>query len=352
MMAASSAFAVRERNPALAFVKFNQGDCMQSVQMSWGVWGSLSLCISAAAFNEAAAQAFPSKPLRIVTAGAGGGSDFTSRQVAQAIAGPLGHAVVVDNRPSGVIPGDVVAKSPPDGYTMLVTSNTLWLTPLLRSGVPYDPVRDFAPISWTNTQPIVLVVHPALQVNNVKELIALAKSRPDFLNYSTGTTGTIGHLTGELFNIMAGTKLTRVPYKSGSAETADLVAGRVQLTFGSSASVLPQVRAGKLRAIAVASPQPSSLAPGVPTINASGLPGFETSGTITGIWAPAKTPPMVISRLNQEIVRYLKTPEAKERFLTQGAETNGSSPEEFAAAIKSDIARWGKIIKDLNLREE
>ncbi len=311
---------------------------------------SAFVCASLAAADQAAAQAFPSKPLRIITAGAGGGSDFTSRQIAGAIAGPLGQAVIVDNRASGVIPGDAVAKSAPDGYTMLVTSNTLWLTPLLRANVPYDPVRDFAPISWTNTQPIILVVHPSLPVNNVNELIALAKARPDSLNYSSGTTGTIGHLTGELFNIMAGTRITRVPYKSGNAETIDLVAGRVQLTFGSSASVLPQVKAGKLKIIAVASPQPTSLAPGVPTINSTGLPGFETSGTITGIWAPAKTPPPVIARLNQEIVSYLKTAEAKERFLTQGAEAYGSSPEEFAAAIKADITRWGKIIKDQNIR--
>ena len=311
-----------------------------------------SACAAAAAANQAAAQAFPSKPLKIVTAGAGGGSDFTSRLIGGAIAGPLGQPVVVDNRPSGVIPGDVVAKSPPDGYTMLVTSNTLWLTPLLRDDVPYDPVRDFAPITWTNTQPVILVVHPSLPVHNVKELIALAKAKPDSLNYSTGTSGTLPHLAGELFNIMAGTKITRVPYKSGSAEQTDLLAGRVQLTFGSSASVLPHVRSGKLRAIAVAAPRPTSLAPDLPTIAASGLPGFETSGTITGIWAPAKTPAPVINRLNQEIVKYLKTPDAAEKFHSQGAEPAGTTPAEFAAAIKADITRWGKIIKDLNIHDD
>ena len=298
------------------------------------------------------AQTFPSKPIRIVTAGAGGGSDFTSRQIAQAITGPLGQPVIVDNRPSGVIPGDVVAKSPPDGYSLLATSNTLWLTPFLRSNVPYDPVRDFAPVTWTNSQPIVLVVHPSLPVKNVKELIALAKARPGALNYSTGTAGTIGHLAGELFNVMAGTKIVRIPYKSGGAETTDLIAGHVQMTFGSSASVLPQVKAGKLKAIAVASPKPTTVVPGVPTITDSGLPGFQTSGTITGIWAPAKTPDAIINRLNQEMVRYLRTPEARERFLSQGAEAVGSSPEEFAAAIKADMAKWGKVIKDANIRDE
>jgi len=191
-----------------------------------------------------------------------------------------------------------------------------------------------------------------LPVNNVKELIALVKARPETMNYPTGTTGTIPHLAGELFNIMVGTKITRVAYKSGATETADLIAGRVQMTFGSAASVLPQVRAGKLKIIAVASPNPIPLAPGVPTINASGLPGFETAGTIIGIWAPARTPAPVIARLSREIVRFLKTPEAKERFLTQGADVVGSSQEEFAAAIKADLGRWGKIIKDLNIREE
>ena len=312
----------------------------------------ISVCVTLAAADQAAAQSFPSKPLHIVTAGVGGGSDYTSRLIGQAITGPLGQPVIVDNRPSGVIPGETVAKAAPDGHTLLVTSNTLWLTPLLRNDVPCDPVRDFAPVSWTNTQPIILVVHPSLPVSNVKELIALAKAQPEKMNYSTGTVGTIGHLTGELFNIMAGTKITRVGYKSGGSETADLISGVVQMTFGSSASVLPQVKSGKLKIIAVASPNPTPLAPGVPTIGASGLPGFETSGTITGIWAPAKTPAPVIARLNQEIVRYLKTPEARDRFVTQGAEAYGSTPDEFAAAIKADMARWGKIIKDLNIRDE
>ncbi len=311
-----------------------------------------SACATLATIDQAAAQAFPTKPIRIVTAGVGGGSDYTSRLIGQAISGPLGQPVIVDNRPSGVIPGETVAKAAPDGHTLLCTSNTLWLTPLLRNDVPYDPVRDFATVSWTNTQPIILVVHPSLPVSNVKELIALAKAHPEKMNYSTGTVGTIGHLAGELFNIMAGTAITRVSYKSGGSETADLISGTVQMTFGSSASVLPQVRSGKLKIIAVASPNPTYLAPGVPTITSSGLPGFETSGTITGMWAPAKTPAPAIARLNQEIVRFLKTPEAKERFQTQGAEAYGSTPEEFAAAIKTDIARWGKIIKDLNIRDE
>jgi tripartite-type tricarboxylate transporter receptor subunit TctC len=312
----------------------------------------LAVGFMATTTGNANAQNFPSKTIRIVTAGAGGGSDFTSRQIAQAITGPLGQPVIVDNRPSGVIPGDTVAKSAADGYTLLVTSNTLWLTPFLSNNVPYDPVRDFAPVTWTNSQPIILVVHPSLPVKNVKELIVLAKAKPNSLNYSTGTTGTIGHLAGELFNMMAGTKIVRIPYKSGSSETADLIAGHVQMTFGSSASVLPQVHSRRLKAIAVASPQKTIVAPDLPTIRESGLPGFQTSGTITGMWAPAKTPDAVINRLNQEIVRFLKSPEARERFLTQGAEPVGSSPAQFAAAIKEDMEKWGKVIKAANIRAD
>ena len=315
---------------------------------------SWSLILSAMALLPAAGhgQNFPVKTIRIVTAGVGGGSDFTSRQIAQGISGPLGQSVIVDNRPSGVIPGDVVAKSAPDGYTLLVTSNTLWLTPFLRSNVPYDPVRDFAPVSWTNFQPNILVVHPTLPVKSVKDLIALAKAKPGQLTYSTGTSGTINHLASELFKIMAKVDMIRVPYKSGASENADLIAGHVLMTFGSSASVMPLVKAGKMKALAVGNAKPTAVAPGVPTIASSGLPGYETSGTITGIWAPAKTPEPVIARLNQEIVRFLKTPEAKERFLTQGAEAVGSSPAEFAAAIKQDMATWGKIIKDAGIRED
>jgi tripartite-type tricarboxylate transporter receptor subunit TctC len=308
--------------------------------------------LATAQTSPSSGPAFPTKTIRIVTAGVGGGSDFTSRQIAQGISGPLGQPVIVDNRPSGVIPGDTVAKSPPDGYTLLVTSNTLWLTPFLRTNVPYDPVRDFAPISWTNFQPNILVIHPTLPVKSVKELIALAKAKPGQLVYSTGTSGTINHLAAELFKIMAKVDMVRVPYKSGASETADLIGGHVQMTFGSSASVMPHVKTGKLKALAVGTPKPTPVAPGVPTIASSGLPGYQTSGTITGIWAPAKTPDAVINRLNQEIVRYLKTPEAKERFLTQGAEAVGSSPAEFAAAIKSDMATWGKVIKDAGIKED
>jgi tripartite-type tricarboxylate transporter receptor subunit TctC len=297
------------------------------------------------------AQTYPVKPVRIVTGGVGGGADLISRLIAQGIAEPLGQPVIVDNRGSGVVPGDIVAKAAPDGYTLLVTSGVLWIGAFIEPNVPYDVVRDFAPISWTNKQPNVLVVHPALPVKTVRELIALAKSKPGALNYSTGATGSATHLAPELFKTMAKVNMVRIPYKSGATEIADLVGGHVQLTFGTPATFMPHIKSGKVRAVAVASAEPSALFPGLPTIASSGVPGYE-SGVITGIFATAKTPEAIINRLNSEIVRHFTNPETKQRLLNTGVEAVGSTPAAFAAAIKADMAKWGKLIKDANIRAD
>ena len=290
------------------------------------------------------AQEYPSKPIRIITSALGGGSDFVSRLVAQGISGPLGQPVLVENR-SGVIPGEMVSRSPPDGHTLLGTASTLWIGPLLQK-TPYDPVKDFSPITLIARSPNVLVVHPSVPVKTVKELVTLTKAQS--LSASSGGTGGGSHLSIELFNALAGVKVVRVPYKDSTRELADLISGEVQMTFGAPASLMPQVKVGKLRALGITSAQPSPLLPGFPTIAASGLPGYEMV-SLTTLFAPAKTPDAVIKRLNTEVVRYLQSPEAKERLLTFGVEPVGSSPEQLAATVKSEVARLGKVIKDAGI---
>ena len=295
------------------------------------------------------AQNYPNRPIRIVTSGVGGGNDFVARLVAQGFTGSLGQQVIVENRGSGVQPGDVVAKAAPDGYTLLVGSGGLWLLPLMQPA-PTDILRDFAPISLLARAPTILVVHPSLAVTSVKELIAMAKAKPGALNYSTGATGSTSHLAPELFKSMAGVSMVRIPYKSGASEIADLIGGQVQLTFGTAASVMPHVKSGKLRALAVTSLQPSSMFPGLPAV-AETLPGYAL-GSVYGLLAPEKTPVAIIKRLNQETARFVSRPETQERLLTTGVEAVSSAPEAFTAQIKTDVARLGKVIKDAGIKAD
>src|SRR5688572_23260513 len=240
-------------------------------------------------------QEYPNKPVRIVTSGIGGGSDFIARQVAQGITERLGQPVIVDNRGSGTAPGEAVAQAPADGYTLLVGSNSLWTGPLLQK-ISYDAVRDFLPISMTTRAPLFLVVHPSLPVKSVKDLIALAKAKPGQLNYSTGAIGASTHLAAELFKSMAGVNIVRVSYKVAAMQATDLISGYVQLHFGSGGTVAAHITSGKLRAVAITSATPSALAPDLPTVAASGVPRYEFVA-LDGIFAPAKTPDIAIKRL-------------------------------------------------------
>ena len=298
-------------------------------------------------------QSFPSKPLRVVTGGAGAGNDFAARLVAQGLSLPesLGQQVVVDNRASGFIPAAIVAKSAPDGYTLLFYGGVVWISPLLQDNVPYDPQRDLAPITFATNSPLLLVVNPKVPATTVKELIALAKSKPGALNYASLASGTATHLATELFKAMAGVDIVRVPYKNGATQLADLIGGQVHMTFGTGGAVTPHVKAGRLRALAVTSPQPSALFPDVPALAASGLPGFQ-AGSKYGMFAPAKTPAAIISRLNLETVRVLRKPDVREKMLGSGLEVVASTPAEFAAMMKSDIALLGKVIRDKGIRAE
>lgn len=297
------------------------------------------------------AQDYPTKPIRIVTAGIGGGNDVGARIIAQGLSSRLGQQMIVDNRAGGFTMGQAVFKAPPDGHTLLYYSATFWTGPLLQKGAGYDVEKDFIPIALTAHAPNILVVTPSLPVRSVQELIAYAKAHPGELNFSSGSPGTSSHIGGELFASMAGIKIVGIRYKSAGQEMTDLLGGHVQMSFGSAGSLMPHVSSGQLRALAVASAQPSALVPGLPTVAATGLPGFE-NGTTYGMWAPAKTPDAVIRRLNKEIVQYLKTPEAREIFLKNGMETLGSTPEEFAAAIKNDIAILTKLIKEVGIKAD
>jgi tripartite-type tricarboxylate transporter receptor subunit TctC len=304
----------------------------------------------ALACAPAAAQDQPSRPIRIVTTAVGGGGDFVARLLAQSISGPLGQPVIVDNRSAGVIVGELVSRAPPDGHTLLVNSNSFWTGPLLEK-TPYDPIRDFAPITLASAAPNILVVHPSLPVKSVKDLIALAKARPGELNYGSSGTGGSAHLAAELFKYMARVDIVRVPYKGSAPALIDLLGGRVQLMFSTAAPVGPHLKSGKLRALAVSTAKPTALVPGVPTIASSGIPGYEAT-QMTGVFTSAKAPAAMVARLNQEMVRALGRAEVKEKFLNAGVEPVGSTPQQLAAVMASEFARIGKLVKDAGIRGE
>ena len=293
-------------------------------------------------------QEYPNRPIRLVTAGLGTGGDFAARLIAQGISGPLGQQVIVENRASGNITGEIVAKAPPDGYTLLLFGGGLWLAPFLDDKTPYDPVRDFSPIALATSAPNLMVVHPSLPVKSVKELIALAKAKPGVLNYGSGGTAASSHLAAELFKALAGVDILRINYKSAGAALNDLIAGQVQLAFGTAGSLVPHAKSGRLRILGVTSAQPSALLPGLPTVAAS-VPGYE-AGTISAIFAPAKTSDSIINRLNQEIVRGINRPEIKEKFTNAGVEVIGGSPDQLAAYVKADMSKMGKVIKDAGIK--
>ena len=292
-------------------------------------------------------QDYPSKTIRIVTAGAGGGSDFVARIVSQGISGPLGQPVIVDNRTPSVFATETASKALPDGYTFIVTGGALWIYPLLYKA-PYDAIGSFSPISLITREVFVLAVHPSVPVKSVQELIALAKARPGTLNYSSGSRGSTYHLAVELFKTITGVNIVHVAYKSPALAVTALVSGETQMTIFDAGLVMPQVKSGRLRALAVTSATPSALVPGLPTV-ASVVPGYEAVGS-TGMWAPARTPAAIINRINQEVVRVINQPDVKEKFLNGGAEPVGNTPEQFSAYIKNDIARVSKVIKDAGIK--
>ena len=297
------------------------------------------------------AQTYPVKPIRFLTTGVGAGTDLAARTVATGLLESAGWNVVVDNRGSTIVSAEVTSRAPPDGYSLLVSTDGLWRGGYFQK-MPFDPIKDFAPITLVSRAVNILVVHPALPVKSVKELIALAKARPGELNYGAGAIGASTHLASELFNLMAGVKIVHVPYKSSGGAVTPLLSGQLQVMFGTTAAVTTHIKSGRLRALAVSTLQPSPMAPGLPTIAEAGnLPGYESSST-AGVFAPAGTSEAIIKRLNEEISRVLLRPDAKERFYNQGVEIVGGSPEEVAAFVKSDMATTAKIVNALGIRVE
>jgi tripartite-type tricarboxylate transporter receptor subunit TctC len=300
----------------------------------------------------AQAQAFPSKPIRIITSEPGGGNDFGARIIGVALTEQLGQQVLIENRGAagGVIAAETVARAAPDGYTLLYYGSNIWLLPFLRASVPYDPIRDFAPITLAVRAPNILVVHPSLPVQSVQALIALAKARPGELNYGSGATGSSTQMATDLFRHMAGIDVTHIPFKGNGPALSALIAGQVQMAFATPGSVSHHIKSGRLRALAVSTPQPSPLLSGLPTV-ASSVPGYEAVSMV-GAFAPAKMAPALVMRLNQEFIKVLTRPDVREKFFNVGVETVGSTPEEFGGLVKSEMARLGKVIREAGLREK
>ncbi len=293
------------------------------------------------------AQTFPTKPIRMLVAYApGGGTDILARTVAQAMSEDLGQPVVVENKPGAgsQLATDIVAKAPPDGYTIIMATIAHSINPGLYKSLPYDSLNDFAPVSLVASVPLIILVSPTVPVTNVKELIALAKAQPGKLNNAMAT-GSMPHLAGEMFKKMAGVEIVPVPFKGNSPAYPDLIAGRVQFMFDALSAGLPQVRSGALKGIAVTSAQRSQAAPDIPTVAESGLPGFEADAWY-GILAPAKTPPAVVDRLNAAIRKAVAMPAVQEKLKAQGYTIMVDSPAEFTAYIKSETAKWGKVVKE------
>jgi tripartite-type tricarboxylate transporter receptor subunit TctC len=313
----------------------------------------VATCITA---STVGAQTYPTKPLRfIVPFAPGGGTDITGRLIALKLSEALGKPVVVDNRggAGGVIGADLVAKAVPDGYTLLLGSpGPLTINPNLQAKMPYDTLRDFAPVSLTTISPFMLTVHPSVNAANVKELIALAKAKPDALNYGSGGNGSVAHLSTELFKAIAGIQLTHVPYKGSSQSLVDVLSGRLQIMFDNLPIVLPSVRAGKLRALAVGTLKRSALVPEFPTMVEAGVPGFESS-TAFGVLVPAKTPRAIVNRLSAEISGPLQgAGDARDSLLARGFEPVGSTPEEYAAHLRAELGRIARVVKLANIRIE
>ena len=308
------------------------------------------------ASSHAADPPYPdNKPIRlIVPAAPGGGADFVARILGQKLGEALGQTVVVDNRAgaSGTIAADNTAKASPDGHTLLIGQSTsIVIAPHMYAKLGYDTLRDLVPITLVAQLPNILVVHPSVKALSVKELIALAKARPDLLNYGSSGNGAPSHLAGEMFKSAAGVGMVHVPYKGAGPAVDDLLAGQIQLMFAPIVAVLPQVKAGRLRALAVTSSARSAAAPEVPTLAESGLPGYEISSWF-GLFAPAGTPPAVVDRLYRESAKALQSADVRERFAQEGAEPMGSTPAEFGGYVKSEFAKYGRIVKGIGIKAE
>ena len=311
--------------------------------------GLAFFAVAAGGASSALAQVFPGKPVRMVVGfGTGGGTDTLSRVLSRKLADIWPQPLVVENRPGadGSIATEIVAKSAADGYTLVMVSNAHAITPFQRK-LAYDAVKDFAPVTLLGSNPNLLLLHPALPVKNLTELLALAKSRPNELAFASSGTGTSPYLAMELLKSITGMKLTHVPYKGSGPAVIDLTGGHVQLMFGAVSTTLNYLQSGRLRAIAISSPQRWPALPGIPTVAESGVPGFEAS-TWYGVLAPAGTSQTIVSKLHSDMVTAITAPDIRKLVMELGISTIANSPREFSDVIRSDMARWGKLIRSLN----
>lgn len=313
-----------------------------------GIAGSL-ICV------DAGAQPFPLRPIRLIVGFAPGGAiDIIARIVGQQLGESFKHQIVVDNRTgaSGAIANEITAKAAPDGYTLLMISSSYAVHAGFRKKLPYDPVKDFAAVALVASAPLILLANPSLPAKSVTELIEMARAKPGQLNLaSSGGSGTITHLTGELLKLMANIDLMHVPYKGAAQALTDVISGQVQLLFSSVPAALPQIKSGRVRAIAVTSIKRSGAAPEIPTIAESGVAGYEATNWY-GVLAPAATPKQIVGKLNVEILQALRSPDVADAITRQGADPLGGTPSEFASYLNAEIAKWTKVIRDAGVRPE
>ncbi len=320
--------------------------------------GALAVAAAAGAGAQSATRgsgaAYPTKPIRIVVASApGGGTDFAARVVSAKLVELLGQSVVIDNRggAGGTIGSDIVAKSVPDGYTLLMVFVNFAVHPALYQKLPFDSVKDFVPVAPVATTPLILVVNPQVPAKSVREFIALGKAPGARLNYAAPGVGSLGHLAGELFKSMTGASLVHVPYKGGGPSITALLGNEVQAYFSTMPSALAQVRAGRLRALAVTGMKRAAAEPKIPTVTESGVPGYDVTGWF-GALAPARVPKDIVARLNAEFVNAVSAPEIRDRMANEGLEPATGTPEAFAATVRADIAKWGKVVREAGIKPE
>jgi tripartite-type tricarboxylate transporter receptor subunit TctC len=297
---------------------------------------------------------YPAKPIRLIVPFAPAGSaDALARTIQPALSEALGQTLVIDNRPgaSSTIGTDMAAKAAPDGYTLVLVTTTHTVNPSLIAKLPFDTVKDFAPVSLVVSQPNILVVHPSVVAKSVKELVAMAKAKPGGMNFASGGNGSSPHLSGELFNIVAGTRITHIPYKGSGPGVTDLLGGHVQMMFAGPLALEQHIKSGRLRPLALADKRRSTILPDVPTMAEAGFPGVET-GTWYGILAPARTPPAVVAHVQREIVRILQAADLKTRILNQGVDIVASSPADFEKFIIAEVAKWSRVVKAAGVRAD
>lgn len=328
---------------------------MQTFTRRSVLFGAVLVALAVFLSDVVSGQAYPTRPIHIVVPSSPGAgvTDIMARLVGHHLSAGIGQQIAIDNRPgaSGILGSEVVSRAAPDGYTLLIANVSLVVNPYLYPRIPYDPLKDFMPVTMVNSAPLLLVVHPSIAAKSVTELIAYANSHPGQLNYGSGGLGSTPYLAAELFKSLSGIDALHVPYKGGAPALSDLVGGRLSFMIENMPGTMPYVKAGNLRALAITSPRRSRLVPDLPTMAEAGVPRYEMSGW-NGIFAVKGTPPEIVLKLHFEVAKVLRTPEVRQELVALGAEPVGDTPEEFGAFLKADMARWGKIIQEKGIRSD